>query len=165
MPISSSTTDFNSLVKTFLKETIEDNESFKKEIDLLDFDFIFNNEILLTTLEEYLNLNPEIKTESVLEIEYVLQLTPPEPINSFTLGDWVSCVKGFDNIILSGSYDHTVQLWDISGELLIIIPGHNGAIKAVNWINTGLKKSKIELLVFLINYQKYRFQKRNIQVH
>lgn len=147
MPVTSSPTEFNSLVKTILKDIIADNDDDRlKEINLIDFDFIFNSEILFSTLEQYLNQNPQIKTESVLEIEYVLQLTPPEPVNSLSLGDWVSCVKGFNNLILSGSFDHTVQLWDITGELLIIIPGHNGAVKAVSWINTLEKGRKQETI-------------------
>ena len=62
----------------------------------------------------------------------------------------MSCVKGYNDIILAGSYDHTVQLWDLSGELLIIIPGHNGAVKAVNWINTG------EFFFFFSHFWKRR---------
>lgn len=39
------------------------------------------------------------------------------------------------NRILTGCYDNTVNLWDVSGKHLLTIPGHAGPLKAVAWIS------------------------------
>lgn len=40
----------------------------------------------------------------------------------------------FFRSILIGSYNHSVQVWNISGDCLTTLTGHNGAVKAVEWI-------------------------------
>ena len=37
--------------------------------------------------------------------------------------------------ILVGSYNHSVQVWNTSGECLTTLPGHSGPVKAVSWIS------------------------------
>lgn len=37
--------------------------------------------------------------------------------------------------ILIGSYNNTVQLWNINGKCLANLPGHNGPVKAVTWVS------------------------------
>lgn len=91
----------------------------------------------------------------MLNIEYTLQYPPPQPLNSLELGDWVSSVKGYSEIVLAGSYDHTVQLWSLKGNLITVIPGHNGPVKAVCWIPSGLlENNKFKCFFFFNNYKR-----------
>lgn len=45
-------------------------------------------------------------------------------------------MRGLGDMILIGSYDHSVQLWNTEGESLAELQGHNGAIKAVAWVSS-----------------------------
>ena len=45
----------------------------------------------------------------------------------------------FQNSILLGSYNSSVQVWNTNGECIATLPGHNGAVKAVSWISNDDK--------------------------
>lgn len=133
IPINSTTQTLNNLIKFILKESNQD-EKYQEILSLVDFDFLINGEYLTTSLEEYLNQKEDFKSEETLEIEYTERYPAPEPIDSVQLDDWISSLRGKSDMILVGCYDNTVQLWTTEGEKLTILPGHNGAVKAVEWI-------------------------------
>eukprot|EP01135_Chromosphaera_perkinsii_P007846 Nk52_evm38s1020 gene=Nk52_evmTU38s1020 len=104
--------------------------------EVVPFEFLINGEFLRGSLESYMKSN-DISLESLVEIEYMESLPPPQPQMSMEHDDWVSAVKGrFDGRgFLTGSYDHMARFWDASGNCLITMKGHQGPIKDVAWVN------------------------------
>ena len=49
--------------------------------------------------------------------------------------DWVSSVAVLGDLVLTGCYDNTVNIWRVSGAKVLVIPGHNQPVKTVAWIN------------------------------
>ena len=43
----------------------------------------------------------------------------------------------FGNRILTGCYDNTLHVWDMTGNHKVTIPGHGGPIKAVSWLDSS----------------------------
>lgn len=68
-----------------------------EQLDSVEFDFYINNELLTSSLEKFIQLNESIKTESVIEIEYVERYPPPEPIDTNVTEDWISSIRGLDD--------------------------------------------------------------------
>ncbi|XP_013399023.1 ribosome biogenesis protein WDR12 [Lingula anatina] len=104
-----------------------------QDVSSTQFDFLINGEYLRVPLDKHME-QKEISTETVVEIEYLERHPAPEPQDSLLHDDWVSCVRGSGNYILSGSYDNTLRMWNFKGESLITIPGHSGPVKAVAWV-------------------------------
>jgi F-box/WD-40 domain protein MET30 len=53
--------------------------------------------------------------------------------------DGVSCLQFNDCILVSGSYDHTIRIWDIeSGECLRVLRGHERSVRALQFDETKL---------------------------
>lgn len=105
MPVTSNPETFSVLIKSVLKEIIElktddDDDLIKnlnEDLQSTEFDFYINNEFISTTLEKFLEQNENIKTESVIEIEYVERYPPPEPIDTIVVDDWVSSIHSYDD--------------------------------------------------------------------
>lgn len=76
-----------------------------------------------------------ISFEDVIEIEYVERFPAPEPKDCLLHDDWVSAVSTFNNWILTGCYDNTLNLWTTKGSHVLTIPGHTSVIKAVAWVS------------------------------
>ncbi|KAF9958950.1 WD repeat-containing protein 12 [Modicella reniformis] len=101
------------------------------------FDFLIDGEFLRTSLAEYLE-EKNMSTENVLMIEYVESMLPPTPLSSYEHDDWVSAVQAHHlGGFLTGSYDNHVRLWNKQAECTQILTGHNGAIKAVQWLTSN----------------------------
>jgi len=153
IPASSNPETFNSLIKSVLKESfaLNENENEKNlNEDLLstEFDFYINDEYINTSLEKFIQQNDIIKTESVIEIEYVERYPPPEPVDTVVVDDWVSSIRGLDDYILLGSYNNTVQIWNRQSKCLAQLPGHTGAVKAVCWVSIDKQQSD-DIFTFL----------------
>ena len=39
------------------------------------------------------------------------------------------------DLVLTGCYDNTVNIWSVSGAKVLVIPGHTQPVKTVAWIN------------------------------
>lgn len=100
----------------------------------IPFDFLINGTFLRTSLEEYL-LQNGLSSETTLNVKYVRSLIPPSFQASFEHDDWVSCVDILsstsvsgklavntvnvgEELILSGSYDGLVRIWNKSGQIV-----------------------------------------------
>ncbi|RNF18385.1 ribosome biogenesis protein YTM1 [Trypanosoma conorhini] len=78
------------------------------------FDFLFNEEYIATSLQKFL-ARRGISYEELLNIEYTPALQAKEG-SLLPHDDWVSSVRapfpGCAELLLTGSYDHCVRLWD-----------------------------------------------------
>lgn len=128
---SSSGLELNNLVKTLISEKCENGD----ELADLQFDFIINGKLLRSSLEEFAQ-SQALNVENQIEIEFIVKWCPPKPHNSFLHDDWVSSVDGLNTLIISGCYDSSVHIWDLSAEAShrIAIPAHLAPVKAVKWI-------------------------------
>lgn len=120
--------ELNSLVNSLLKESTTFISS------LIEFDFLINGEFLKVPLQQRIQ-EKNIPAETVIEIEYIERNPAPQPEDSLIHNDWVSCLEGNLQYILSGCYDNTIHLWTTKGESLTIIPGHSAPVKCVSWID------------------------------
>ena len=102
----------------------------------IPLEFLINGTFLRTSLEEYLTANG-ISAENTLTVEYVRAIIPPLYLASFEHDAWVSSVDvlsstsdagkwiqnaGFapgDERILSGSFDGSLRVWNMSSEVLV----------------------------------------------
>ncbi|XP_005103148.1 ribosome biogenesis protein WDR12 homolog [Aplysia californica] len=101
--------------------------------DAVDFDFLIDGEFLRTSLETHLE-DKNISAENVIEVEYVERAAAPRPETSLAHDDWVSCVRGSNDLILCGCYDNTLRLWTRDEKCLTTIPGHTGPVKCLAWL-------------------------------
>lgn len=117
----------NKLVKSLLSH-LED--------EVPDFDFLISDDLLRTSLAEFIQSRDDLSPEHTIEVLYVEQKAPPEPQDSVNHNDWVSGVDVNNGLILSSCYDNTVCLWDASNaSKKLQIPGHVGPAKAVVFIH------------------------------
>ena len=126
LPSSVKVEELSSLIKKLLQ----------KEDEVLLFDFLVNGEFLCVPLEQHVK-DHSIPTESVVDIEYLERHPAPKPVDTLQHDDWVSCLQAKGQHILSGSYDNTVRLWNISGQCLLTIPSHSAPVKSVRWIKNS----------------------------
>lgn len=133
--ISGNTTSeqLSSLINALLREAQPTDENENEEPT---FDFLIEGELLRQTLQEHLEAH-NIAQEKVVLVEYVEKCPPPLPIDTLVHDDWVSAVHTSDAGILSGCYDNSLHLWDLSGSRKLLIPGHSGPVKSVKWISVG----------------------------
>ncbi|KAK4696650.1 ribosome biogenesis protein, partial [Lecanoromycetidae sp. Uapishka_2] len=142
----------------------------------IPFEFLINGAFLRTSLDEYLTANG-ISSETTLAVEYVRAIIPPLYLASFEHDDWVSSVDvlaesspagkwagnagsgtSVREIILSGSYDGLLRVWDMSSQILATSPsaglgGHTAAIKAAKFISpTKIASSSLDRTVRLWKY-------------
>ncbi|OWF40688.1 ribosome biogenesis protein wdr12-like [Mizuhopecten yessoensis] len=100
----------------------------------VDFDFLIDGEFLRITLSKHLDAKGQ-STEEIIETEYVERHPAPKPEDTLLHNDWVSCIQGGKEWILSGCYDNTIHIWTMAGKEMMTIPGHTAPVKAVEWIN------------------------------
>ncbi|ESN96548.1 hypothetical protein HELRODRAFT_107575 [Helobdella robusta] len=100
----------------------------------VNFDFLINDELLRQSLIEHVT-EKEIQIEDTIVIEYVDKLPAPSVGECLMHNDWIAAVKAHhDNLILTGCYDGSIGLWRTSGEMLMMVRGHEAAVKSVAWL-------------------------------
>lgn len=103
------------VVKTFLRDLGSHDEGELEK--LRPFDFLVGGRLLRVSIEEHLKLYSdeidanEVLSEKLVEVEYILSLEPPEPLEAIQHDDWVSCVDAHGPFIISGSYDNSVRIF------------------------------------------------------
>ncbi|CAG9813933.1 unnamed protein product [Phaedon cochleariae] len=128
VPQTIDTKSLNDLVNQLLKEA---NPEFLKP---KDFDFIVIGELLRVPLIEHLQ-ERSVSTEVTVEIEYIERTPAPEPEDSLLHDDWVCGVQTADKWILTGCYDHSVNIWTTHGKIVTSLKQHTNFVKAVAWID------------------------------
>jgi len=128
VPASINSEGLNALVHGLLE-----NEESKT----IEFEWLCLGELLRGKLSEHVNHRNDITGETVLELEYIEKNLPPEPQISANHDDWVSGVAVLGNLVLTGCYDNTVNLWTVEGQKTLVIPSHSGPVKAVAWLNSN----------------------------
>lgn len=129
IPSNVTVVELNNLVNTILQES--QNEMFTSEIQ---FDFLVKGEFLKTSLLKHLKDN-EISFEEVIDVEYVERFPAPEILDCLLHDDWVSAVQTCGELILTGSYDNSVNVWNMKGEHKLTLSGHEAPVKGVGWIS------------------------------
>lgn len=141
VPISLKRYGLSEIVNYLLVQQNKRDESDKA----VPFDFLINDTLLNTSLEQYLVKNA-LSNEVLLTLEYKKSVLPPLFLSSFNNDDWVSAIsvvhdenilKGnaYEPRILTGSYDGIVRTWDMSGKIQKQLSGHSAPIRAVKWIS------------------------------
>lgn len=98
------------------------------------FDFLVKGQFLRTSLSDYVD-KEQLSTESVLEVEYIVQESAPQLEHSLQHDDWVSCIdQHTDGWIVTGSYDNTLSIWDSQGKCVLTMEGHQMPVKSVRWL-------------------------------
>ena len=95
------------------------------------FDFLVGSEFLRASLSKHLS-ERGISTETVIDVEYVEAMAPPDPPTTLPHDDWVSSVDGTpDGLLVSGSYDSAVRLWTGNIAPTATLTGHQDAVRSV----------------------------------
>ncbi|XP_061185739.1 ribosome biogenesis protein WDR12 homolog [Saccostrea echinata] len=128
VPATVGTTELSALINQILKGNDDSVETS------VDFDFLLDGEFLRVPLDKHLE-KKGVSSEDLIEIEFVERQPAPQPEDSLLHDDWVSCVQGCQECILSGCYDNTVRLWSTTGAPLLTIPGHTAPVKCVTWLS------------------------------
>lgn len=146
--------ELNNVVKKFLKNLDRYDE---KQLDGRNFDFLIGGRLLRLDVEEHLKLYSdeidanEILSEKFVDIEYLLALQPPKPLEALSQEDWVSCVDANDAYIITGSYDKSLRLYNLSSRKLIgtIENAHDQPITKVKFVRhpSGLPTKNQELFI------------------
>ncbi|KAG2450685.1 hypothetical protein HYH02_004524 [Chlamydomonas schloesseri] len=118
------------------------------------FDFLIDGELVRKSLEQHL-LAHNLSAESTLEVEYVPAVVPPQQKNSTPHDDWVSSVDGSrcapasssggapSGVVVSGSYDGLLRLWNGDLEAVASVSAHAGGVNCARF----LPKSQGDLLL------------------
>ncbi|CAG8493140.1 8581_t:CDS:2 [Paraglomus brasilianum] len=97
----------------------------------IPFDFMINGEFLRSSLDEYLKI-AGLSTETTLTLEYVESILPPRELSAFQHDDWISSVKIEQSMIVTGSYDNKIRIWNTSGECKQTFSGHDAPVKSID---------------------------------
>ncbi|XP_077979094.1 ribosome biogenesis protein WDR12-like [Glandiceps talaboti] len=129
--------DLSSLINKLLNADKPEDET-----ESVNFDFLIEGEFIRVNLGKHME-ERNISTETVVEIEYLEKHPAPKPVGSILHDDWVSSLQGCVDCIVSGSYDNSVKVWNLSGENLTTMNYHTDPVKTVAWINKGNPVSHI----------------------
>jgi len=99
-----------------------------------DFDWLCQGELLRGRLIDQVSSRADITAETVIPLEYIEKNQPPEPQISVNHDDWVSAVRVCGDLVLTGCYDNTVNIWTLEGVKKLVIPSHSAPVKAVAWL-------------------------------
>ncbi|KAI5059413.1 hypothetical protein GOP47_0025732 [Adiantum capillus-veneris] len=95
------------------------------------FDFLVDDELLRTSLEQLLLTN-KLSAESILNVEYAYAVGPPKREKSREHKDWVSAATGSHaRYIATGSYDTSIRIWGADGSVVQSLEGHGDAISSL----------------------------------
>lgn len=121
--------ELNNLLDTLLRET---GDYFGN----VEFDFLIRSEFIQqkTSLAKHLR-ERDVSFEDIIEIEYVERFPAPEPQDCLLHDDWVSAIQANGEWILTGSYDNSVNIWNMKGEHKLALTGHSAPVKGVSWIS------------------------------
>lgn len=129
----------NTIVKNLLKhlDRLDEEELAKRT-----FDFLVGGRFLQLSVDKHLDLYSdeidarEILNEQVVEVEYVLSLESPEPLDAIPHEDWVSCVDANQRYIVTGSYDNSIRIFSIGDRknLITVSEAHEKPVTRVKWI-------------------------------
>ncbi|KAG2489040.1 hypothetical protein HYH03_012478 [Edaphochlamys debaryana] len=109
------------------------------------FDFLVSGQLLRSSLEAHLLL-AGLSAESTLEVEYVPAVVPPRHRSSAPHDDWVSSVDGSragpspspsapgTGLLVSGSYDGLVRLWNGELQAVASVSAHAGGVTSVRML-------------------------------
>ena len=110
------------------------------------FDFVTEDGSLLRgSLAKYLTVK-SLSGESVIALEYIELMAPPEEQSGAAHDDWVAAVASRsedaggdagDAVLLSGCYNNSAYVRDAAGAELAELSGHTGAVKGVAWLPGG----------------------------
>lgn len=118
-----------------VNQVLENEKILEKPVP---FDFLISNQLLRSSLNEYLT-SQGLSSEITITVEYTKSILPPSFLASFSQDDWVSAVHisrhSTQPNIVTGSYDGVVRVWNQSGKVTNSLVGHHGAIKAARWID------------------------------
>lgn len=147
--------ELNDIVKNLLKQLNKlENE---KDLEGKEFDFLVGGRFLRVSVEEHLELysdeldSKEILSEKLVEIEYLLSLDSPKPLDQFNQDDWVSCVDLNDSYLISGSYDNSIRIYSLKDRknIVTIQNAHQKPLTKVRWIRGRLEKINKNELYFV----------------
>lgn len=142
--------ELDNVVKNLLKHLKNPNQS---EVEKKKFDFILGGRLLRTKVDEHVELYAdelhakEILNEKLVEIEYVLTLDSPKPLDTIEQNDWISCVDVGESYIIVGSYDCSINIYSLKDRknILSIENAHTQPITDIKWLHRQEKQGK-ELL-------------------
>nr|AIF73520.1 WD40 protein [Volvox ferrisii] len=108
------------------------------------FDFLVDSELLRRSLEQHIMAH-NLSAESTLEVEYVPAVVPPQQKSASPHDDWVSSVdasrcspspspSGPTGVILSGSYDGLLRVWNGDLHCTSATPAHEGGVNCVRYL-------------------------------
>lgn len=137
----------NHVVKNLLKQLNKvDDDKLKGQT----FDFLVGDRFLRLTVEKHLELYSDdidaeaILSEKLVEVEYVLSLEAPKPLEAIPHDDWVSCVDANRSHIISGSYDNSIRIFTLNDRKNIVTldNAHDKPVTKVRWVNLPETSSK-----------------------
>ncbi|XP_030846583.1 ribosome biogenesis protein WDR12 [Strongylocentrotus purpuratus] len=131
VPANVGVTELSSLINKLLNE-----DKAEEDIENVEFDFLIEGEFLRVPLASHFEVT-QTSTEAVVDIEYVVKQTAPEPVGSILHDDWVSCIHNDGDRILTGCYDNGVRLWGRNGDNIATLQYHTDPVKCVCWIKSG----------------------------
>ncbi|KAF5288979.1 hypothetical protein FQA39_LY03858 [Lamprigera yunnana] len=126
VPQQISNTQLNALLNELIKESLETTAP-------IEFDFLIEGQLLRLTLLEHIK-DFNISTETTIDVEYIQRTAAPEPENALSHDDWVAGIKVADKWILTGCYDHSVNIWSTHGKHEVVAREHTNLVKAVAWL-------------------------------
>lgn len=142
--------ELNDIVKSLLRQ--HDRYDEKKLINR-NFDFLIGGRLLRLNAEDHLRLYSdeidasEILSEKLVEIEYLLALEPPKPLEAVPQDDWVSCIDANRSYIITGSYDNSIRIYTlVDRDLLVTIENaHEKPVTKVQFVKQCDNTNKNEL--------------------
>ncbi|XP_033108271.1 ribosome biogenesis protein WDR12-like [Anneissia japonica] len=128
VPANVGASELSALINKLLNE-----EKAEEDVEQLDFDFLIDGELLRVSVSNHME-EKGISSETVVEIEYFQKHPAPTPEGSLLHDDWISCVQGCNDRIVTGCYDNSVRLWNVKGDNLMTLSYHSDPVKCVSWI-------------------------------
>ncbi|KAG5453730.1 Ribosome biogenesis protein WDR12 [Clonorchis sinensis] len=122
---SSSSVELDSLLFNLLEET-------QACLPKTEFVFLINGEYLNGSIGEHLS-ERQIVSE-LLEVEYCEKQRAPSFFGEIKQDDLISSVKRKGDLVLTGSYDGTVQLWTVENPKPIFSLELDEKVKCVEWL-------------------------------
>lgn len=139
--------ELNHIVKNLLKQLEVPHEA---EAQSKRFDFLVGNRLLRTNIEEHFELYAEeldaqeILNEKLIDIEYLLSLEAPKPLDTINQSDWISCVDVNETHIVHGGYDCSINIFSLKDRknVINIENAHKQPVSDVQWLTNQPRNNK-----------------------